>query len=116
MMMEPLQLELPITPLRHPDSVGSEVSIQERFEAFHELNPWICDQLETLTADCIRHGSKRVGIGMLFEVLRWQYGRATAGQEPWRLNNDFRSRYVRLLLERHPEWAAVFETRRLHRP
>ncbi|MEV4741776.1 hypothetical protein [Streptomyces sp. NPDC049555] len=114
--MDSLQLELPVAPLRHPEPAGGEVSIQRRFEAFHELNPWIAEQLEVLTADCLQHGSRRVGIGMLFEVLRWQYGRATAGREPWRLNNDYRSRYVRLLIERHPEWVDIFETRRLLRP
>ncbi|MCX5206706.1 hypothetical protein OG897_35545 [Streptomyces sp. NBC_00237] len=110
--MVPVQLELSVAPLRHPDSQCAGLSIQERFEAFHQLNPWILGKLEALTADCVKSGLKRVGIGMLFEVLRWQYGRATSG-DPWRLNNDYRSRYVRLLLELHPEWSALFETRGL---
>ncbi|MEV0370637.1 hypothetical protein AB0I10_12525 [Streptomyces sp. NPDC050636] len=110
--MVPTQLELPIAPLRHPESPSAGLSIQERFEAFHQLNPWILEQLEALTSDCVDRGLKRVGIGMLFEVLRWQYGRATYG-EPWRLNNDFRSRYARMLLELHPEWSSLFETRGL---
>ncbi|MFJ2738507.1 hypothetical protein ACIO3O_02460 [Streptomyces sp. NPDC087440] len=65
-----------------------------------------------LTADCVDKGLRRVGIRMLFKVLRRQYGRATSG-DPWRLNNDDRSRYVRLLLELHPEWSVLFETRGL---
>ncbi|WP_367132774.1 MULTISPECIES: hypothetical protein [Streptomyces] len=115
--MTTMQLELPMAPLRHPEPAGPDEarSIQERFEAFHELNPWILDHLETLTADCIARGLPRVGIGMLFEVLRWQYGRATLG-EPWRLNNNFRSRYVRRILERHPEWISLFEIRALREP
>ncbi|MFJ8314235.1 MULTISPECIES: hypothetical protein [unclassified Streptomyces] len=88
------------------------MSIQERFEAFHQLNPWILEKLEALTRDCVDRGLKRVGIGMLFEVLRWQYGRATRG-EPWKLNNDFRSRYARRLLDLYPEWSSLFETRRI---
>ncbi|MFI6469816.1 hypothetical protein ACIBL5_06060 [Streptomyces sp. NPDC050516] len=107
-----MQLELPIAPIRHPDAPGDGLSIQERFEVFHQLNPWILEQLEVLTFDCVDRGLKRVGIGMLFEVLRWQYGRATRG-EPWRLNNDFRSRYVRELLNLHPEWSALFEIRKI---
>ncbi|CAM5313704.1 hypothetical protein [Streptomyces abikoensis] len=110
-------LELPMAPIRQPGPAGTDAppSIQERFEAFHELNPWILDHLEGLTADCVQRGLNRVGIGMLFEVLRWSYGRATFG-EPWRLNNDFRSRYVRRMLERHPEWTSLFETRALREP
>ncbi|MEU5434518.1 hypothetical protein AB0G73_14240 [Streptomyces sp. NPDC020719] len=110
--MTPVQLELSIEPIRHPDAHGDGLSIQERFEAFHQLNPWILEQLEVLTVDCVDRGLKRVGIGMLFEVLRWQYGRATQG-EPWKLNNDFRSRYARRLLDLHPEWSSLFETRRI---
>ncbi|MFI1179943.1 hypothetical protein ACH4UT_10340 [Streptomyces sp. NPDC020799] len=112
--MTTMQLELPMAPLRQPEPAGPDEarSIQERFEAFHELNPWILDHLEALTADCVTRGLSRVGIGMLFEVLRWQYGRATLG-EPWRLNNNFRSRYVRRMLERHPEWVSLFEIRAL---
>lgn len=111
--MTSVQLELPIAAIRQPDATEGKVSIQERFEAFHQLNPWILRHLEALTADCVERGLKRIGIGMLFEVLRWQYGRATHG-EPWKLNNDFRSRYVRLLLELHPEWSSLFETRKIH--
>ena len=87
-------------------------SIQISFEAFHELNPWILRRFESMTEDCINRGFHRIGIGMLFELLRWQYGAVTRGDE-FRLNNNFRSRYVRLLIEEHPEWEPVFETRTL---
>ncbi|MFE5089476.1 hypothetical protein [Streptomyces sp. NPDC056638] len=87
-------------------------SIQDRFEAFHALNPWVLRHLETLTADAIERGFQRIGIGMLFELLRYRYGEATRGDE-FRLNNNFRSRYVRLLIEDHPEWRSFFELRAL---
>ncbi|WP_405526810.1 hypothetical protein OG426_30525 [Streptomyces canus] len=87
-------------------------SIQQRFEAFHALNPWVLRHLEALATDCVAKGFRRVGIGMLFELLRWRYGEATQG-DAFRLNNNFRSRYVRLLIERHPEWTRLFETRTL---
>lgn len=57
-------------------------------------------------------GRTRIGVGMLFEVLRWHSQRATTG-DPFRLNNSYRSRYARLLIERRPEWAHLFELRRL---
>lgn len=89
---------------------ASGVSIQQQFEAFHQLNPWVLAALERLTADCVDKGFTHVGIGMLFELLRWSYGRATQGDH-FKLNNNFRSRYVRLLIEQHPEWTTVFEVR-----
>ncbi|MDN3025697.1 hypothetical protein [Streptomyces sp. S.PB5] len=108
-----VQLELPIAAIQQPENPGGKLTIQERFEAFDQLNPWILKHLESLTADCIERGLTRIGIGMLFEVLRWQYGLATRG-EPWKLNNDFRSRYVRRLIDLHPEWSPLFEIRKIH--
>ncbi|MGD6751931.1 hypothetical protein [Streptomyces sp. BH105] len=111
--MASVQDELPglvIHTVRQPE--GQPASIQAQFETFHQLNPWVLRALETLTADYLKRGARRVGIGMLFEVLRWRYATATEGDE-FRLNNNYRSRYVRLLIERHPEWARAFEVRSL---
>lgn len=58
--IQPVQL-----PASHPGQ-----SIQQRFEVFHALNPWVLRHLEALTADCVAQGFTRVGIGMLFELLR----------------------------------------------
>ncbi len=87
-------------------------TIAERFTAFHDANGWVLTALEDLTRDWLAHGHHKVGIGALVEVVRWQYGRATQG-DPFRINNDFWSRYSRLIVQRHPEWADVFETRSL---
>jgi hypothetical protein len=111
--MAVVQDEIPglvIHTVRQPDDQAA--TIQAQFEAFHQLNPWVLRALESLTADYLKRGARRVGIGMLFEVLRWRYVTATEGDE-FRLNNNFRSRYVRLLIERHPEWAPAFEVRAL---
>lgn len=107
-------VQLALLPVVHPDSgvIDRTLSIQERFEQFHTLNPWVYRSFETLTHDWLERGHGRIGIGMLTEVLRWQYGRQTVGDD-FKLNNNFRSRYVRLLMAEHPEWSDVFETRTL---
>ena len=40
-----------------------------------------------------------------------EHGRTHGDQ--FKLNNSYRSRYTRLLLDRHPEWTDVFQTREL---
>ncbi|MQT05441.1 hypothetical protein FF041_36720 [Streptomyces jumonjinensis] len=85
--------------------------MQARFEEFHRLNPWVLAALEKLAADYLQQGATRVGVGMLFEVLRYQYALATRGD--FRLNNSYRSRYARLLIQRHPQWESAFEVRAL---
>lgn len=111
-MPDPLQLELGLLVEPAPPAVDT---IEARFEAFHEANPWVLDALETLAADLHARGRTRIGIGMLFEVLRWYTARSTTEEEAggYRLNNNHRSRYARLILSRHPEWAGLFQTREL---
>lgn len=90
------------------------LTIAEQFMAFHRANPWVYEALVDLARDLVRRGRKKVGIGMLFEVLRWHYQRATAdAASDFRLNNNYRSRYARLIAMREPDLRRVFETRRL---
>ncbi|MEW1658809.1 hypothetical protein [Streptomyces sp. NPDC093707] len=111
MLIEQPPLFGTIQPVRHPADI-SDLTIQQRFEAFHALNPWVLSALARMTADCAEKGFARIGIGMLFELLRYQYGAVTRGDE-FALNNSYRSRYVRLLLTEHPEWTPLFEVRAL---
>jgi hypothetical protein len=98
----------PNDPLPFP----TDDTLQARFEAFHAENPWVLERLEHLTGEWLRTGHDRLGIGMLFEVLRWQHRLDTRGDK-FKLNNSLRSRYARALIDRHPEWVDVIETREL---
>lgn len=100
----PLDLDLII-----PDPAPT---LDEQFAAFHAANPWVADALERLTDDYLMTGHRRVGMKMLVEVLRWQYDRQTTG-DPFKVNNNYTSRYARLLVSRRPEWGDVFQTREL---
>lgn len=93
---------------------GRYETIDDRFQAFHQANPWVADELEKLSDVEYRHGDGRIGIKYLIEVLRWNYRRGTTGQ-PFRISNDYSSRYARLLVDRRPEFATLFEVRELRR-
>lgn len=56
-------------------------------------------------------GEARLSINMLFEVMRYHRKLQTAGDD-YLLNNDYRALYARMLMEREPELAGLFETRR----
>ncbi|HKY57631.1 MAG TPA: hypothetical protein VJL80_06305 [Aeromicrobium sp.] len=105
------QLAFDLAPLVHAEP-DSTLTIQQRFERFHADNPWVYSALESLTADWLTRGHRRVGIKQMFEVVRWQYGRSTSG-DSFKVNNDFTSRYARALLDAHPEWADAIEVREL---
>ncbi|TCJ23049.1 hypothetical protein [Nocardioides jejuensis] len=83
----------------------------ERFAEFHRQNPWVLAAIERLIGEWIRAGHVRVGIGAVWERIRWEYGMTTG--DTFKANNNHRSHYARLVLERHPEWASAIETREL---
>uniref|UniRef100_A0AAU2V704 Uncharacterized protein n=1 Tax=Streptomyces sp. NBC_00003 TaxID=2903608 RepID=A0AAU2V704_9ACTN len=104
----------PELPFGIPDGGATDErpSLDELFDSFHAENPWVCEALEELTSEWLEAGGGRVGMKALFERLRWQMGIQTNGR-PFKLNNNFTSRYTRLLCARHPEWNTAFEVRKL---
>lgn len=89
-------------------------TIGEAFDEFHRLNPWVYDAMCTLARRMLRIGRSRIGIGMLTEVLRWHYFAATTDpNSEFRINNNYRSRYARLIMDNEPDLAGMFELREL---
>ncbi len=103
--------ELPqiVTPRKAP---GPRLTIAERFAAFHELNPHVYAALRTLALRLHGTGRRRGSIKQLFEVLRYEYSLRTEGDE-YKLNNNYHSRYARLLMENEQALQGWFETREL---
>lgn len=93
------------------------LTIQQAFMAFHRANPWVYNALVALAHDMVDRGHSRIGIGMLAEVIRWHYYRQTDDPSSgFKLNNNYRSRYARMIAAREPALADVFETRELRTP
>ncbi|MEU7905858.1 hypothetical protein [Actinoplanes sp. NPDC049118] len=86
-------------------------TIQRRFETFHAEHPEVLERLEKMAGEWFDLGHPSISIGMLWEAMRWLDG--VNRPEPVRLNDHFRSRYVRLLLQRRPEWESRFQVREL---
>ena len=96
-------------------------TIEDNFREFHHHNPWVYEALVELAMDMHRHPGRPYGsglsMGMLFEVLRWQYRRATTDEHSdFKLNNNYRSRYARLIMEQEPDLEGVFQIRELTTP
>lgn len=87
--------------------------IDQAFVAFHHSNPHVYRALVGLAREWVRAGNGRCSMGMLFEVLRFDHGLRTASADGLKLNNNFRSRYARLIAANEPDLAHAFETRAL---
>lgn len=84
----------------------------KRFGDFHEANPQVYRELEKLAWQAHERGRRKIGMQMLFEVLRWNRIMQTQGDD-YKLNNNYAGRYARLIMEKNPELEGIFETREL---
>ena len=90
----------------------SKMPTDQAFHAFHRANPWVVRELEKIAWEMLRSGRKKIGIQACVEVFRWETRKHTISND-FKLNNNFCSRYARMILNRHPEWGQVFELRRI---
>jgi hypothetical protein len=82
----------------------------DAFMAYHEANPHIYEALRLFALEAVRAGRTHLGINMLHERVRW-YTNIESNREPWKLNNNYRPYYARLLAESERELRGLFETR-----
>ena len=85
-------------------------SIEAVFREFHAANPHVYEGLRDGALDLRRAGWKHFGIARLYEGLRYQRAVVTTADD-FKLNNNFRALYARMLMEQEPELAGFFELR-----
>ena len=91
----------------------TKVTLDAQFEEFHKNNPEVYEELVRLARQMKARGHKQIGIKMLWEVLRWERAMKTTDQTEWKLNNNYTSRYARLIMENEPDLEGFFVTREL---
>lgn len=84
--------------------------IAKAFYRFHRENPCVYKELLWLSRELMRKGVHHYGIGALFEVIRYNRAIKTNSND-FKLNNNFRALYARLLMATEPDFENFFETR-----
>lgn len=84
--------------------------IESEFEAYHAANPHVYEKIREFALAAKAAGRSRFGINMLHERVRW-YTKVEALGDQWKLNNNYRPYYSRLLMKQEPDLAGFFETR-----
>lgn len=85
--------------------------LEASFWEFHLANPEVYSTLVRLAESARRCGVRKIGIGALFERLRWEMALQTDGGE-FKLNNNHRAFYARMLMENEPQLAGLFALRK----
>ncbi len=102
--MTQLELKRPLTPWVSP--------IERAFQEFHAANPQVYSTLLRLAREAVSRGKRKLGMKMLWEVARWQIYLETVGDD-FKLNNNFTSRYARMMMTCEPDLKDVFNLREL---
>jgi hypothetical protein len=90
----------------------TRLTIQQRFEAFHEAHPDVYDLFVRIARQMRDKGHARYSADGILHVIRWHYATSSSGESP-KINNIWSSRYARLLMEEDATFVGFFETRRL---
>lgn len=89
-------------------------SIRERFQEFHSDHPEVYEQLVQLARTWVRHGGGKLGIATLFERLRWEWQvTGLTDSQGYKLNNNYRAHYARIIMDQEPDLVGIFEIRKL---
>lgn len=87
--------------------------LNSRFIRFHANNPHVYRNLAILARKFReRRPDAVVGISMLYEVLRWNYYMETDSSEEYKLSNDFRAAYARLLMRQEKDLDGIFKCKK----
>lgn len=92
-------------------------SIQAAFEKFHADNPTVYETVVRLARLALSRGKKKGAIATMWEVVRWEFYLNTTDecQAAFKLNNNYRSRYARLVMDQEPDLKNFFNIRQLQR-
>lgn len=93
------------------EQLGFNWAEETAFDRFHTANPHVYASLVRLAREWVsRFGGRKVGIGALYEVARWEIALATDDAD-FKLNNNFRAYYARLIMAQEPELDGLFDLR-----
>lgn len=89
-------------------------TIEARFQAFRRGHPEVYAALREIAFSLLDQGWEHFGISTCWEVVRYRtmLG-AGPGEDRFKLNDNYKSRYARLLADQEPRLAEVFHLRAL---
>jgi len=87
------------------------MSLDSKFATYHSENPHIYREFEKMTFALIRAGKDHYGAKAIFEAMRFET--IISGNDDFKINNNYTSRYVRMFDKKHPGLSDFFRKREL---
>lgn len=86
--------------------------IEAQFFEFHKENPEVYYELVRLARVLTGRGHRYYSIAGLFEVVRYRRSTETTTGEEFKLNNNYRALYSRMIMQREPDLEDFFRVRK----
>ena len=83
-----------------------------QFIDFHSKNPHVVRLLARFADELTMAGHEKLSISLLTERVRWEGAVTTDSADGFKINNNFRAHYARILPILYPRFAGKFSTRR----
>jgi hypothetical protein len=87
--------------------------IDAKFWEYHKNNPIVFKAFKRFAEEVKRRGFDTYSAKAIFERVRWHISFETISEDGFKLNNNYTSRYARLLVLEVPEFDGFFRTRTL---
>ena len=89
------------------------MTTDEKFLKFHSDNPYIFQLFVKYSREAKAAGKKHYGIWAIANRIRWHVDIETRSRDGFKVNNNYLSRYARLIAEEYPEFKGFFRNREL---
>lgn len=87
-------------------------NLDQRFAEYHAENPQVFAKFVAYAEQLKSAGRTRIGAKAIVERIRWD-SLVAAFDGQFKVNNNYTSRYVRLLSQKRPDLAPLFAVRNL---
>ena len=88
-------------------------TLDQKFQIYHMANPHIFQLFRSFAGDIKKAGYKNFGAKAIMELVRWELSVNSKDPMLFKINNNYTSRYVRLLEQKDPSFIGFFRKRRL---
>lgn len=90
----------------------NDISIQEQFDRFHGENPRVYLEIVEFIKKLHSNGHRHYSMDAILHVVRYHRHIRTTDKD-FKINNNYSSRYARLVMDRNPNLIDFFHTREL---
>ena len=88
-------------------------TLDERFAEYHAKNPAVFELFKKFAGMARDSGRTHFSAKAIMERVRWEICFASRDRRNFKVNNNYTSRYARLLVSECPEFRGFFEMREL---